>query len=197
MSRRPGRGPARTAPESGTAGARGALLLAIAVVLGVVLLNSFDGPPTVDVGAVGVSAPTTAADGGGDDTTPETAVTTTTTTGAARAPGEVTVLVANGTDIRGLAGATATALKGIGYNTLSPTDTSRPVDTTKVLFSAGFEPEARQVASSLQLPPAAVEASSPANAPPIDDTLDANVIVLLGADVSRTTTTGNTTTTRR
>ncbi len=194
MSRRAHRGPGRISDESGTAGARGALLLAIAVVLGIVVLNSFDQAPTTDVDAVeGAGTTTTTGDGPAD--TVGAAVTTTAPT---RAPGDVTVLVANGTDIRGLAGATATALKGIGYNTLAPTDTTGPVDATKVLFSPGFEAEARQVATSLQLPPTVVEAPSSANPPPIADTLGANVIVLLGADVSRnTTTTGNTTTTRR
>lgn len=197
MSRRPYRRPGGTSDQSGAAGARGALLLAIAVVLGIVLLNSFDRTPTTDVDVVDdVDDVTTTV---GDDAADPGAGVTTTTTRAARAPGEVTVLVANGTDIRGLAGATATALKGIGYNTLSPADASRPVDTTKVLFSAGFETEARQVATSLQLPPTAVEALNPSDPPPIGDTLGANVVVLLGGDVARntTTTTGGATTTRR
>ena len=188
MSRRLDRGPGRSsAGPSTTAGARGALLLAIAVVLGIVLLNSFDRVPSgdsVDVGAI-LDDTTSTTDAGGANTT----IAPVPTTRATRAPGDVTVLVANGTDIRGLAGATAAALKAIGYNTLSPTDTSSPVEVTKVQFSAGFEAEARAVATSLQLPATAVEAATPANAPPVDDTLGANVVVLVGADVSRATTT--------
>lgn len=190
MSRRPGRS---SADQAGAAGARGALLLAIAVVLGVVLLNSFDRVPTTDVDAILEDlddTTTTVADGSAG-----TAPAATSTIPPARAPGDVSVLVANGTDIRGLAGATATALRGIGYNTLSPTDTSQPVDATKVLFSAGYEAEARTVATSLQLPPTAVEGVNPASPPPIADTLGANVIVLLGGDVSRSTTTAGATTT--
>ncbi len=189
MSRRLDRGPGRSsAGPSTTAGARGALLLAIAVVLGIVLLNSFDRVPSgdsVDVGAI-LDDTTSTTDAGGANTT---VAPVPTTTRATRAPGDVTVLVANGTDIRGLAGATAAALKAIGYNTLSPTDTNSPVEVTKVQFSAGFEAEARAVATSLQLPATAVEAATPANAPPVDDTLGANVVVLVGADVSRATTT--------
>lgn len=197
MSRRADRGAGRSRDQSGSAGARGALLLAVAVVLGVVLLNSFDRVPTTDVDAIIDGLDDTSTTVAGDPSGTAPAVTS--TTRASRAPADVTVLVANGTDIRGLAGATATALKGIGYNTLSPTDTTRPVDATKVLFSDGFEAEARAVATSLQLPPTAVEASTPANPPPIADTLGANVIVLLGGDVSRTTTTagGASTTARR
>ncbi len=194
MSRRPGRPTGTSSDHSGTAGARGGLLLAIAVVLGIVLLNSFDQVPTTDVDTIEDLDPTTTTPGDGQAGTPGTAVTT--TTRASRAPGDVTVLVANGTDIRGLAGATATALKGIGYNTLSPTD-AQPVDATKVLFAAGFEAEARAVATSLQLAPTAVEGVTAANPPPISDTMGANVIVLLGADVSRSTTTGGSTTTTR
>jgi len=205
VSRRPARAPGRPSDQSGAAGARGALLLAIAVVLGIVLLNSFDRVPTTEVDAIldGLDGTTTTVADGPAGTTPAA----TSTIPPARAPGDVTVLVANGTDIRGLAGATATALKGIGYNTLSPTDTGQPVPATKVLFSPGFEAEARAVATSLQLPPTAVEGVNPASPPPIRDTLGANVIVLLGGDVSRTTTTtgartpttagATTTTTRR
>ena len=198
MSRRPDR-PRRSqpGPASGT-GARGALLLAVAVVLGIALLNRFDRVPTsdsVDVDSIldDLNTSTTAGDGSTATTAPAT-----TTTRASRPPGEVTVLVANGTDIRGLAGATATALKAIGYNTLSPTD-SRPVDVTKVQFSPGYEAEALAVATSLQLPPTAVEAANPANPPPVTDTLGANVVVLLGADVARTTSSvgATTSTTRR
>ena len=208
MSRRPDRGTRRASPgQAGSTGARGGILLAIAVVLGIVLLNGFDrvpGSDSVDVDSIldGLGTSTTAA-GGGPPVTAAPAVTS--TTRASRAPADVTVLVANGTDIKGLAGATATALKAIGYNTLSPSDTSRTVDVTKVQYSAGFEAEGRAVATSLQLPPTAVEASTPANAPPVADTLGANVIVVLGADVATkatTTTTGagagaTTSTTRR
>ena len=203
MSRRPDRG-ARRAPSGAGAstGARGAVLLAIAVVLGIVLLNAFDRvPSSVDVDSIleGLGTSTTVEGGPADTTAP----VVTSTTRAARAPGDVTVLVANGTDVRGLAGLTANARKGIGDNTLSPSDTSRPVDVTKVQFSPGFEAEGRAVATSLQLPPTAVEAATPANPPPVADTLGANVVVVLGADVTQraTTTTAaagaTTSTTRR
>ena len=193
MSRRPDRGgrpPSSGGP--GSAGARGAVLLAIAVVLGIVLLNGFDRVPSTDVDAIlDDLSPTTTAAG---NATATTAAALTTTTRAARAPADITVLVANGTDIRGLAGGVATALKAIGYNTLSPTDATRPVDVTKVQFSPGFDAEARAVATSLQLPATAVEAANPANAPPVADTLGANVIVLVGADVGRAAASASSTT---
>ena len=203
MSRRPDRGGRRAPSGAGAStGARGAVLLAIAVVLGIVLLNAFDRTPSsVDVDSIleGLTTSTTLADGGPDATA---APVVTSTTRAARAPGDVTVLVANGTDVRGLAGLTANALKGIGYNTLSPSDTTRPVEVTKVQFSPGYDVEARAVAATLGVAPTAVEAASPANAPPIADTLGANLVVVLGADIPRTTTTaaggaGSTTSTTR
>ena len=204
MSRRPDRGPRRASPgHAGATGARGGILLAIAVVLGIVLLNGFDRVPSsdsVDVDSIldELGTSTTAAN---NDPAVTAAPAVTSTTRASRAPADVTVLVANGTDIKGLAGATATALKAIGYNTLSPSDTSRRVDVTKVQFSPGFEAEGRTVATSLQLPPTAVEAATPDNAPPVADTLGANVIVVLGADVTQrattTTAAGATTSTTR
>lgn len=187
MSRRPDRGGRRPPPGAGAStGARGAVLLAIAVVLGIVLLNAFDRvPSSVDVDSIldGLGTSTTVA-GTGSTVAP----IVTTTTRAARAPADVTVLVGNGTDVRGLAGLTATTLKGIGYNALSPTDTTGPVEVTKVLFSPGFEAEARAVAATLGLAPTAVEAATAGNAPPITDTLGANLVIVLGADIPRTTT---------
>ena len=201
MSRRPDRGARRGPSGAGAStGARGAVLLAIAVVLGIVLLNAFDRvPSSVDVDSIdGLSTSTTKAAGPAVTAAP----VVTSTTRPARAPGDVTVLVANGTDVRGLAGLTANALKGIGYNTLSPSDTSRAVDVTKVQFSPGYDVEARAVAATLGVAPTAVEAASPGNAPPVADTLGANLVVILGADIPRTTTTAaggasTTSTTRR
>ena len=97
MSRRPDRGTRRASPgQAGSTGARGGILLAIAVVLGIVLLNGFDrvpGSDSVDVDSIldGLGTSTTAA-GGGPPVTAAPAVTS--TTRASRAPADVTVLVA-------------------------------------------------------------------------------------------------------
>lgn len=96
------------------------------------------------------------------------------------------MLVANGTAIRGLGSRTSDALKALTYNVLSPTDTTRALETTSIQYDTGFETEARAIATTLGLPVAVVV---PLNSPAVDDARGANVIVLLGADVSQSTTT--------
>ena len=166
-----------------SAGARGAVLLAVAVVLGIVLLQAFDtGDPlgqAVSSGDSNDTVPTTLSNSG-------TVAPTTTTTLPTRPPGEVKVLVANGTAIRGLGSRTSDALKALTYNVLSPTDTTRALETTSIQYDTGFETEARAIATTLGLPVAVVV---PLNSPAVDDARGANVIVLLGADVSQSTTT--------
>jgi hypothetical protein len=184
-----GPGPAQAAGP----GAKGALLLAAAVVLGIVLLQAFD----TGIGAggarvsTGTSKPvTTSTTRRGASSVPG-AVTTTTV--KARAHGEVRVVVANGAGIRGLGGRTTDALKSLGYNTLAATDTSQPLDKTQVQFADGYEAEAREVAQVLSLPLTSVQRL---NSPPVApaDLGDAKVVVLLGADVSTSTTSSSSTT---
>jgi hypothetical protein len=126
----PGRGGGAPAP-GGNAGARGALLLAVAVILGIVLLQQFDTPsiPSGQVSATSVP----------DDEPDETSSTTrrvglttvpqsTTSAARARPKAEVKVLVANGAGLRGLGASTTTALRGAGYtNTATPTDATTTV----------------------------------------------------------------------
>ena len=187
--------------SAGGAALRGAVLLAIAVILGIVLLQSADDNDAFD--------PVTAGNGNGDGE--ETAVATTrpreatTTTLAARPAAEVKVLAANGTGVRGLAGQYKDQLRAAGYNALAPTDASKkPVSTSTVYFSAGYEADARAIAGILQI---AAVAALP-NPPPVAALQSAHVLVVIGEDKapasSRTTTTlkrsstaGTTTTTTR
>lgn len=197
--RRPGGGGGAT--PGGNAGARGALLLAVAVILGIVLLQQFDSG--VDTGAQ-VSTNTSVVSEDETTTTRRVGLTTapsvTPTTAAARPKGEIKVLVANGSGLRGLAGATSTSLKGLGYATLSPVDATGTVEKTSVQFADGWEAEAREVAASLSLPASVVVR---ATSPPVAaaDLGDAKVVVVLGADVPGSTTTapagGTTTSTTR
>lgn len=182
-------------------GARGALLLGAAVILGVVLLQKFD--TGIDTGgrvSTGTPSATTT-------TTRRVGLTTvplvTTTTAKARAKADVKVVVANGAGVKGLGAATTNALKNLGYATLAPTDATGAVDKTVIQFADGYEADAREVASALTLPATVV---TKLNSPPVaaTDIVDAKVIVVLGVDVSTSTTsttlaggTGTTSTTRR
>jgi hypothetical protein len=210
MSQRGGRGArpgggAPAAPGGGgpaaNAGARGALLLAVAVILGIVLLQKFDSG-TIDTGgniATGTSVVQTT-------TTRRVGLTTvpvvTTTTVKTRAKADVKVVVANGAGVKGLGATTTNVLKNAGYTTLSPTDATAQVDKTSIQFAEGYDAEARELAQTLSLPPAvAVKLNSPPVA--AADIGDAKIVVILGVDLSTTTSStpaagaGTTSTTRK
>lgn len=173
--------PGGFARSAGGAMARGVVLVAVAVALGVVLLRSAD--EGFD-GAVGTAGPGTTPPAG--ITTTTAAPTTTTTTAPLRPVAQVKVLAANGTGVRGLAGRYRDQLKALGYNALAPTDTQRkPVATSAVYFAAGFEGEARRLAGQLGI---ATVAPMP-QPPPVANLLGANLLVVVGQDKAATATT--------
>lgn len=197
-SRRPGGGPAGPGGPAGNAGARGAILLAVAVILGIVLLQQFD-DDTGGVGAVATGTDTSVPSDDEETTTTgrvglTTVPATTSSTAPARAKGDVKVLVANGSGIRGLAGNTSAALRNLGWATLSPVDATSPqIEKTAIQYAEGYEAEAREIAASLSLPTTVV---TPMASPPVApaDLGDAKVVVVLGLDAP---TVGSTTTTTR
>jgi len=196
-----GRPPASPGGGASNAGVRGALLLGVAVILGIVLLQQFD--TDISTGTVG-QVSVTSIPSRETTTTRRIGLTTvpavTTTTGKARPKAEVKVLVANGAGVRGLGAATTTALKSLGYATLDPTDATGAIDRSAVQFADGYEVEAREIAASLGLPATAVTrlASPPVAAAALDD---AKVLVVLGVFETTSTTAGGvgatTSTTRR
>ena len=166
------------------AAGRGGVLLAVAVILGVVLLNKADDTPhRVSAGpGNGVS-----------DTTDEVTTTTappTSTTAAARPPREVKILSANGTKVNGAAGRVRDTLRAQGYNVLAPTE-AKPVDASAVYFTPGYEREAAAAAQVLKLAPTAVRPLP--NPPPLADLRGANVLVVVGPDLARQAAPGSTT----
>lgn len=203
MSQRriPGRGAAGPGGNGSNPGTRGALLLGVAVILGIVLLQQFDND--IDTGGGPVAAQSVPDDEDTTTTTVRVGLTSVApvipTTSAARPKSEVKVLVANGAGVRGLGAATTNALKALGYATLTPTDATTAVPKTSIQFAEGWEAEGREVAGALTLPPAVATrlASPPVAAADIGD---AKVLVILGEDVATTTTVAGapaTTTTRR
>lgn len=175
--------------------ARGALLIGVAVILGLVLLQK------VDTGK-GTSTNIRAAT---DSTVPTTTsipqVTTTT-----RAPSAVKVLVANGTTVNGVAASAQRVIAQTGYNALAAVDSTAAAKAAKrqttVYYAAGYEPEARKIGQLLglgaNLPPI-----SPMPTPlPVADLKAANILVLIGPDYAAkqsgtATTAGPTTSTTR
>jgi hypothetical protein len=174
------------ARSAGGAGVRGLALLALALLIGVVLLNATDAdPPGTNVSAKG-DADTASGDGGSSDAAGEgTASTTTaptTTTVPAHAPRDVKVIVANASAVKGAAGNANKALQPVGFNVLAPANAAAVAESS-VFFTAGYERDAAAVATALTLPGTAVKVL-PAPAP--FDTKGANVVVVLGADAAST-----------
>ena len=200
-------GPGGPGAPTGNAGARGALLLAVAVILGIVLLQQFDSGNGGGQLATGTDTSVPSDD---EETTTTRRVgltsvpATSSTTTAARAKGDVRVLVANGSGIRGLATNTSTALRNLGWATLSPVDATSQIEKTAIQWVEGYEAEAREIAANLSLP---VTVTARLASPPVAaaDLGDAKVVVVLGQDAptvgSSTTAAGGasstTSTTRR
>lgn len=164
--------------------ARGAILVVIALVIGVLLLRDDDSSATQV--SVGTDTPASVDDGDGDGAGDGGDVSdtssTTPTTEAARPPAEVKVLVANGSSVNGAAGTQTDELEALGYVTATPTNAAERVPATIVYYTAGFEPEARQLAGALGLADTAV-AKLPAVAP-VDDLQLSNLLVVLGPDLA-------------
>jgi hypothetical protein len=153
-------------------------VLAVAVVLGFLLLGGSD---ELNISTTSQSGP--------DATTTTTGVTApqATTTGPAageqpaKPPAEVKVIVLNGSGgvAKGVAGASTTKLKELGYQTADPANAGAE-DTTIVYFAEGFEPNAQAIKLALRLS-GKVEPIANLKG---GDVKDANVVVVLGADAA-------------
>ncbi len=187
--------PGRRTTEPTVNPARGAALVVIAVVLGLVLLrNGLDTSEVVSAGRddteTEAETEDTAVEGDeseGEGSEEETPPTT------ARPPAEVTVLVMNGTSVNGAAGKYSDAIATAGYQMLEPATSDVKTPTTLVYFAEGFEAEAAQVALAAGAPATVTPAAMPT--PPPGDIGAANVVVVIGDDIANLTPTTATTTT--
>ena len=118
--------------------ARGIVLIAAAVVLGLFLLRALEDSAPSDV----ATAPTGTTAAPGDESTGTTAAEggeSTTTAAPVRLPAEVVVRVANAARVQGAAGARTEQLAAAGYQTVDPTNApGEPLAATQVLFVEGF-----------------------------------------------------------
>jgi hypothetical protein len=159
--------------------ARGALLIGVAVIIGIVLLQVIDDGTSGPIGDGGSSA----AAGGTTNTTaassPDSGSSSTTSTTAAspaKPPAQVAVLVLNGSGRPGAATTQSNALKAKGYQTLIPADATDRQGSI-VYFKPGFDRECTTVAASVDGAPKVEAIPSP---PPTgSDT--ANCVVILGS----------------
>jgi hypothetical protein len=162
--------------------ARGLALIATAVIIGLFLLRNWDGP------ASGTEAPSeqtqgdksTGAEGNGDGDGQGSGNSTATTV-AARPPSEITVRVLNATDVGGAAKRMSTTLEENKYKTVKPDDAGTKSDTTQILFAAGYEREAQELAGAINSPATGIVAL--AN-PPQFQPEGAQLVVVLGKDLA-------------
>lgn len=169
----------------------------IAVIVGAVLLGVFLMVRGVDDNSVAATETTTTTEApAGDDaaggepvedvvtTLPaEDAATTDDTLGTQRNPSEVLTLALNGTAPieGGVAGRTRDRLQAAGYGAAAPKNADTPGPSV-ILFTEGFESDARAIAELFGVDPAAVVKPFDAATSPIADTQSANVIVMAGSD---------------
>lgn len=170
----PRQGRARSTQSGGRtasfSAARGAVLIGIAVIIGIVLLQVIDDGTTGPIG-----------DGGGasTETTSSTAAGETTTTTVAtpvKTPAEVPVLVLNGSGQQGAATAMTNTIKAKGYPTLTPADAPARTGTV-VYFKPGFDRECTTVATIVGGNPQVEAIPDPAPT----GSENASCVVILGA----------------
>lgn len=167
--------------SAGGALLRGVALVAVAVILGVILLQATDSPEPLD--RAGEEDPV----GAGDETTttvadPEQPPATPSTLPELD-PSTITVLVANGAGVSGLAGDVTETVAAAEFQTASATDVSpgEGVEESVVYFAPGFEQAATAVAAVLDPVPEVAPLPDP---PPVDDLAGANVVVVAGPDLA-------------
>ena len=157
--------------------ARGIALIVLAVGLGVVLLNATDPSPTfVETSGSKATATTVAGD---DDTTSSSVA------GAAKPeahdPAAVTILVANGSGVKGAAARVATTLKGSNYVLKESVNTKTPAEASVVYYAPEYEADAQAVAALLTPKPGVAPMPDPI---PVGDLAGANVLVVIAADIA-------------
>ncbi len=121
---------------------KGAILALVAIAIGVLVLAlALDGPSGSETATTTTTTTTTT-------TLPET-TTTTAPTPTVRAPSQVTLVIANGTDVDGAAGKLTDTLKGLGYITEQAHNTTEPQNTYNIFYLPGWEEEAKVVARAI------------------------------------------------
>jgi hypothetical protein len=159
--------------------ARGALLIGIAVIIGIVLLQVIDDGSSGPIGNGSVSAggttdtTTPSSSGGGES---PTSSCSTTSESRVNPPAAVAVLVLNGSGRPGAATAQSNALKAKGYQTLTPADTAQRQGNI-VYFKAGFDRECTTVATNVDGAPKVEAVPSP----PPTGSESASCVVILGS----------------
>lgn len=175
-----------TAPSAGRddATVRGAVVLVVAIVIGLALLaRGGSGGGGDDEAADGEpSTETTAAEATGEgDTTTVPIATTSTTTAPAADPASITVAVLNATPKGGWAAENAGTIAAGGYQTVEGNFGGEDVETSQIYATPEAQAAAQAVAELLEMEVQVAEKPSE----PLGDAgqdAEADVVVVLGAD---------------
>jgi LytR cell envelope-related transcriptional attenuator len=162
---------------------KGALLIALAVLIGFVLLRTAP-KNTTDITAGGGSGatPTTRPSGSPSSTG---GGATSTTAAVAHQPNQVSVLVANGAGVAGLAGRIRGQLNTAGYNTSkAAVNAPSQVATTAIYFQPGYEADGLAVATALSLAASNVFPMPSPTPVPASQLAGVNVLVVAGSDLA-------------
>jgi hypothetical protein len=170
--------PAGTPRDGGVHAGKAALVIAVVVLIGVLVLHH---SKTSKVGAATSTSRSPAA----SSTT--TAPSTTTTTVVP--PASIKLQVLNGTGSGNLASRWATKLRtSPGYNTLAPDDSTSKVTQSEIFVETpGYLPEAYALAAAVGLSQSAVNTTvpAPASAPiPATERSKANLVLVIGPDLA-------------
>jgi hypothetical protein len=173
-------------PAAGDATWKGIAIIVGAIVLGLVVFNSFpDSTTSVAAGSQGRDQP--------KDSTTTTlkagaAAPTTTTSIPLKDNKDVKVLVANATTTSGATKKVVDALKPACYAMQTPVDALAKVKsenrpTSNVYSTPGYEREAQLIANKLQLPSSALAALPPESPIPTKGQPSFNVLILVAKDL--------------
>lgn len=163
----------RTRPPAPSV-ARGAALVVVAVLVGLVLLREGIDTSVVVQAERPITEPDAPTPDEQEDPEPEPVEP------VVRPPEQVLTAVLNGSGVAGAAGVYTTALAERGYQTLPASNANARVPATEVYFTPGFEREAAAVATAI----GAAATPQPLPSPPPGDVGAANVVVVLGPDIA-------------
>lgn len=161
--------PAPEDRDSGHGTRTGVIIVAIAVIVGLVLLTK-----GYDSGRSEVRPPS-------ESSSNTTVVVSTTTTLVSNPPANVKVKAVNATNVQGLATKTRDRLQAAGYTQVSVGDSPKPQEKTTVYYVAGSEADGQAVAKTLGLNSDQVLLLPE---PPPVDLAGATVLVMAGLDLS-------------
>ena len=166
------------AGQAGGAALRGALILLVALGIGIFLVRRSNDPgtPTITRDSVAVSETTVVvAEPGTDTGVPATTLV------ALRAPEVVKVLVANGSGVNRAAARVRAFLVPLRFDLPSPADAMLKNYEDYVYFNAGFEIEAKDIAAKLGIAKAPIPVPANVVRPPVPAF---DVLVMVGPDLA-------------